>query len=58
MIYAKTKSSHVFLFAKKGLSNDNVGGEGGARGTAFREIRPGAGFETGDFVQKMLGGLP
>ena len=31
---------------------------GGARGTVFKEIRPGAGFETGDFVQEKSGGLP
>ena len=30
---------------------------GGARGTGFQEIRPGAGFETGNFTQEMLGGL-
>ena len=47
------KSSYIFLFAKKGLSNDDVGG---TRGTAFQEIRPGAGFETGDFVKEKLGG--
>ena len=38
----------------KGLSNDDVAG---ARSTAFQEIRPGASFETGYFVQEMLGGL-
>ena len=32
---------------------------GGQGAPYFRcqEIRPGAGFETGDFVQEMLGGL-
>ena len=35
----------------KRLSNDDVGV---ARGTMFHEIRPGAGFETGDFVRKKL----
>ena len=45
-----------FLVRKKIiLSNNDVGG---ARGTAFQEIRPGAGFESGDFVIEMLGGLP
>ena len=29
-----------------------------AGGTAFQEIRPGAGFKTGDFVKEELGGLP
>ena len=24
--------------------------------TVFHEVRPGAGFETGDFVKEMLGG--
>ena len=38
----------------KGLSNDDVGA---ARGTAFREIRPVAGFKTGDFVEEKLGGF-
>ena len=28
-----------------------------SRDTVFQEIRPGAGFETGDF-DEMLGGLP
>ena len=27
-----------------------------ARGPVFREIRPGAGFKTGDFGQEKLGG--
>ena len=31
---------------------------GGTRGTVSQETRPGAGFETGDFVKAMLGGLP
>ena len=39
----------------KGLSNDDVGT---ARGTVFREIRPGVGFKTGEFVEEKLGGLP
>ena len=30
---------------------------GAARGTVFQDIRPGAGFETGDFVKEMLRGL-
>ena len=29
-----------------------------SRDTVFKEIRPGAGFETGDFVEEKLGGLP
>ena len=37
----------------KGLSNDDIEVAGA---TAFQEIRPGAGFNTGDFVEKTLGG--
>ena len=37
------------------LSNDDVGAE---RDTVFQEIRPGAGFKTGDFVKENSGGLP
>ena len=29
-----------------------------SRDTVFEEKRPGAGFETGDFVKEKLGGLP
>ena len=29
-----------------------------AGGTAFREIRPGVGFKTDDFLKEKLGGLP
>ena len=39
----------------KDLTIDDVGV---SRETLFREIRPGAGFEPGDFVQEKLGGLP
>ena len=39
----------------KGLSIDGVGV---SRGTVVQEIRPGVGFETGDFVKEKLGGLP
>ena len=38
----------------KGLSKDDVGA---ARGTVFQEIRPEAGFKTGDFVKQKLRGL-
>ena len=27
------------------------------RGTAFQEVRPGAGFKTGDFVEEKFGGV-
>ena len=43
----------IFLCAKKGLSNDDVGV---SSDTVFQGIRPGAGFETGDFVEENLGG--
>ena len=43
-----------FLVLHEGLSNDDVGV---ARGTVFQEIRPGAGFKTGDFGKDKLGGL-
>ena len=60
MICVKTKLFIYFVVCKGLLllllSNDDVGG--GTRGTLFQEIRPGAGFETGDFVKEMLGGLP
>ena len=38
----------------KGLSSDDVGV---SRGTVFREIRAGDGFEIGPFVKEMLEGL-
>ena len=37
----------------KGLSNDDVGV---ARGAVLQELRPGAGFKTGGFVEEKLGG--
>ena len=43
----------IYFLVGKGLSNDDVGE---ARGTVFQKIRPGAGFETGDFVKEKLGG--
>ena len=51
----KVMYPYSFLCAKKGLSIDDVGV---SRDTAFREIQPGAGFETDDFVKEKLGGLP
>ena len=41
--------------ACKGLSNDDV--RVARVVTVFQEIRPGAGFKTGDFVIEKLGGL-
>ena len=41
----KKASLNIFMFAPKGSSNDDVGA---ARDTVFQEIRPGAGFKTGD----------
>ena len=54
--YLRNVSVHFLLC--KGLlllSNDDVGV---GRGTVFQEVRPGAGFTTGDFVKEVLGGLP
>ena len=48
------KSLHM-LYLLQRRSNDDVGV---ARDTVFQEVRPGAGFKTGDFVKKRLGGLP
>ena len=45
----------LYFLACEGLSNDGAGLENGA---VFQELRPGAGFETGDFVKYKLGGLP
>ena len=45
----------MYYFVCGGLSNDDVRV---VRGTVFEEIRPGAGFKTGDFVKEKLGGLP
>ena len=47
----KTKYPYIFLCAKKGLNMDDVGV---SRDIVFQEIRPGAGFETGDFVKEKL----
>ena len=43
------KISALSFLVYGGLSNDDVGV---ARGTLFQEIRPGAGFKTGDFVKE------
>ena len=51
----KKRSRHFFLLAQEGLSNDDPEA---ARGTLFPEIRPGAGFQTGDFGKEKLGELP
>ena len=51
----ETKVSTCFLVCKS-LSIDNV--EVVSKDTVFREIRPGANFETGDFVKEMLGAPP
>ena len=46
----------MYFLVSEGLSNDDVGVSGD---TVFKEIRPGAGFDTGDFVEeKSGGGLP
>ena len=55
MLYYREEGLICFLVCDEGLSNDDVVA---ARVTVFQEIRPGAGFKTGDFVKEMLGGLP
>ena len=45
----------MYFLGRKGLSNDDIEV---AAGTVLQEIRPGAGFKTGDFVKETLGGLP
>ena len=52
MLWKIRSLNTCFLFCE-GLPNGDVGE---ARGTAFQEIRPWAGFETGNFVKEMLGG--
>ena len=47
------KSILTYFHVCIGLSSDVVGA---AKGTVFQEIRPGAGFKTGDFVKEKLGG--
>ena len=43
----------IYYLVCKGLSINDVGV---SRDTVFKEIRPGAGFKTGDFVQEKLWG--
>ena len=45
---------YMFLFCKW-LSNDDVGV---SMDTVFQDVRPKAGFKTGDFVKQKLGRLP
>ena len=45
----------IYFLVCKGLTIDDVGV---SRDTVVEEIRPGACFETGDFVKEKLGGLP
>ena len=50
------KKTHIPLSScvqRNTVPNDDVGV---SRGTVFQEIRPGAGFEIGDFVNEKLGG--
>ena len=52
-IIERKLSTHMHFLVCKGLSIDDVGV---SRDTVFQEIRPGAGFEAGDFVKEKLGG--
>ena len=55
--YGKITFSYFLVY--KGLSNDDVGvARGVARGAEYQEVRPGAGFQTGDSATEKLGGLP
>ena len=45
----------MYFVVREGLTIDDVGL---SRDTVFQEIRPGDGFETGDFVKEKLGVLP
>ena len=51
--YEKRDILHVCFLVCKGLSNH---GDRVARGSVFQEIRPGAGFKTGVFFKKSVGG--
>ena len=51
----KNVSIHFPVLFCKGISIDDVGV---SRDTVFQEVRPGARFETGDFVKEMFGRLP
>ena len=46
------KQLHVLSCFAKAYGTMTSGG--GSRGTVFQKIRPGAGFETGDFVKERL----
>ena len=43
----------IYFLMRQGLSIDDVGV---SRDTVFQEIRPGTGFETGDFAKEKSGG--
>ena len=49
------KKAFIHVLVCKGLTIDDVGV---SRDTAFQKIRPGAVFESSDFVKEKLGGLP
>ena len=49
------KSISSYVLVREGLLADDVGV---AKGTVFQEIRPRAGFKSGDFVEQFLEGLP
>ena len=53
--YEQKKKSFTYSLACKRSSKNEVGV---ARGIVFQKIRPGAGFDTGDFIQERLWGLP
>ena len=53
--YTGERKVSTWYFVCKGLSIDDVGA---SMDDVSQEIRPEAGFETGDFVGEKLGGLP
>ena len=53
----REKKVSVYFLVCEGLSYRTMT-VGVSRDTVIQEIRPGAGFKTGDFVKEKLGGLP
>ena len=49
------KNASVHFLVCKGLSNGDIGV---TRGAVIKDIRPGAGVNTGDFVEEKLRELP
>ena len=54
--YTIERKVSIYFLVCKGLTIDDVG-EGVEEHRISGKIRPGAGFETADFVKETLGGL-